>query len=267
MIQAPFVDVATLAGWRDTQPTLTVIDARAERIFLRGHIPGAVFLDARNLNANADIARVLVAPDALAAILQDLGVRAGPVVVYGARGGSDGAHVWWTLDVMGVKDTWLLDGGIEAWIAAGLPVSEDPQSLTPADTKLGMSPDSGAWIEFAEIRDRLGDDDLLMIDTRAPEEFMGEDLLTARGGHIPGATLLPWDSLLTGDPLVLKPNEELEEKLEGAMKVAEIATYCQSGVRAAHTYAVLKMLGHARPRLYLGSWEEWGNDANVPISK
>ncbi|MBT3396211.1 MAG: sulfurtransferase [Alphaproteobacteria bacterium] len=267
MVQNPFVDVATVAGWRDTEATLTVIDARAERMFLRGHIPGAVFLDARNLNSSADVARLLVTPDALGAILQDLGVSSGPVVVYGARGGSDGAHVWWTLDAMGVKDVWLLDGGIESWIAAGLPVSEDPQSLTPAISPLQMSPDSGAGIEIAEIRDRLGDDNLLMIDTRALEEFTGEDLLTDRGGHIPGAVLLPWDSLLTGDPQVLRPLEELQADLAGAMDVAEVATYCQSGVRAAHTYAVLKMLGHPRPRLYLGSWEEWGNDANVPIDQ
>jgi len=234
---------------------------------LRGHIPGAVFLDARNLNANADGARQLVSSESLFGILQDLGVGGGPIVIYGARGGSDSAHVWWTLDAMGVKNTWLLDGGIEAWIAAELPVSDELLSLTPADGPLALAPDSGAWIEIAEIQDRLGDDNLLMIDTRALEEFTGEDLLTDRGGHIPGANLLPWDSLLTGDPQVLKPITELQAELAEALNVAEVATYCQSGVRAAHTYAVLKMLGHPRPRLYLGSWEEWGNNKNVPIDK
>ena len=120
---------------------------------------------------------------------------------------------------------------------------------------------------MAEIQDRVGDDNLLMLDTRAEEEFTGEDLMSDRGGHIPGAALLPWDALLTGDPQVLRPLAELQAKMAGALDVAEVATYCQSGVRAAHTYAVLKMLGHPRPRLDLGSWEEWGNDANVPIDQ
>ena len=267
MVQAPFSSVTALAEWRDKRPDLTIIDARAERMFLRGHIPGAVYLDARNINADGQGARQLVDPGDLANLLQGLGVGPGPVVVYGARGGSDSAHVWWTLVAMGMVEVWILDGGIEAWIAAGLPTAAGGQVPSPAATLIGLSPDPGSWIDLAEIQDRVGDDNLLMLDTRAEEEFTGEDLMSDRGGHIPGAALLPWDALLTGDPQVLRPLAELQAKMAGALDVAEVATYCQSGVRAAHTYAVLKMLGHPRPRLYLGSWEEWGNDANVPIDQ
>ena len=267
MVQAPFSSVTALAEWRGKRPDLTIIDARAERMFLRGHIPGAVYLDARNINGGGQDARQLVDAGDLANMLQGLGVGSGPVVVYGARGGSDSAHVWWTLVAMGMDEVWILDGGIEAWIAAGLPTSADGQAPSPAEALIGLTPEPASWIDLAEIQDRIGDDNLLMLDTRAEEEFTGEDLMADRGGHIPGAALLPWDDLLTSDPQVLRPLAELQAKLAAALNVAEVATYCQSGVRAAHTYAVLKMLGHPRPRLYLGSWEEWGNDANVPIDQ
>ena len=167
MVQAPFASVTALAQWRDKRPGLTIIDARAERMFLRGHIPGAVYLDARNINAGAQGARQLVDPGDLAKMLQGLGVDPGPVVVYGARGGgSDAAHVWWTLVAMGMDDVWILDGGIEAWIAAGLPTSEDGQAPSPAENLIGLTPEPASWIDLAEIQALIGDDDLLMLDTR-----------------------------------------------------------------------------------------------------
>ena len=164
MVQAPFSSVTALAEWRDKRPDLTIIDARAERMFLRGHIPGAVYLDARNINADGQGARQLVDPGDLANLLQGLGVGPGPVVVYGARGGSDSAHVWWTLVAMGMVEVWILDGGIEAWIAAGLPTAAGGQVPSPAATLIGLSPDPGSWIDLAEIQDRVGDDNLLMLD-------------------------------------------------------------------------------------------------------
>ena len=152
MVQAPFSSVTALAEWRDKRPDLTIIDARAERMFLRGHIPGAVYLDARNINADGQGARQLVDPGDLANLLQGLGVGPGPVVVYGARGGSDSAHVWWTLVAMGMVEVWILDGGIEAWIAAGLPTAAGGQVPSPAATLIGLSPDPGSWIDLAEIQ-------------------------------------------------------------------------------------------------------------------
>ncbi len=266
MVQPPFISVADLAERRQASQAPSVIDARAERAFLRGHIPGAVNLDARFLNASQDGARQLADAGELAHKLLEIGLAPGPVVVYGARGGSDSAHAWWTLAAMGLDDVWILDGGIEAWITAGLSVSEDPGAPSPAKSALELTPVPDLWIDMAEIRGRLDDDNLLILDTRAPEEFSGEDQLADRGGHIPGARLMPWDRLLTGDPLVLRPSPELRELLSEALAAPEVATYCQSGVRAAHTLAILKMLGHRRPRLYLGSWEEWGNDKEAPIN-
>ena len=110
-----------------------------------------------------------------------------------------------------------------------------------------------------------GDTGLAALDTRAEGEFLGVDVSAKRGGHIPGALLRPWDGALEDD-LLLKPEAELRAFLAALFDAPEVAIYCQSGVRAAHGYAVLLALGHPRPRLYLRSWAEWGNQDDTPVS-
>ena len=267
MVARPFMSVTALGTNLGTAWPVAVIDARAEQAFLDGHISGAVNLDARFINPVDGSARRLADPGALGRQLQQLGLSGGAAVIYGAHGGSDAAHAWWTLTAMGLRQCSILDGGIEAWTAGGLTVTAGPENPAPAESPPNFNPVPDYAMEMSEIRARLGDPDLCIVDTRAPEEFSGEDLLSERGGHIPGAHLVPWDDLLEGDPPVLQASRDLRTKLADAMAAREAVTYCQSGVRAAHTFAVLKMLGHPRPRMYLGSWEEWGNDGEVPIDK
>jgi thiosulfate/3-mercaptopyruvate sulfurtransferase len=63
------------------------------------------------------------------------------------------------------------------------------------------------------------------------------------------------------------PAGELAEMYDSADVVKDdtVVTYCQTGVRAAHTYFALRLAGYEKVRLYDGSWAEWGNDENTPI--
>lgn len=247
-------------------PAVRLVDARAEAAYRTAHLPGAVNLPARDLNAPVAGVRRLVGGEVLAARLRELGIGAGPVVIYGARGGSDAAHVWWTLHAYGHASVQLLDGGIEAWQAEGHPTTAEVRDHPEPEELFEPALEDARSIGLRELAARLNDPDLVILDTRSPTEYHGVDVAAKRGGHVPGARLLPWEAAL-GDDWRLKPEAELRERLEAVLGAPEVVTYCQSGVRAAHTYAVLKMLGHANVRLYLESWGEWGNLDETPIAR
>jgi thiosulfate/3-mercaptopyruvate sulfurtransferase len=269
------------------------VDARAPRQYHEGHVPGAINLPARELNPVEDGVRRLVGAEELE---RRLGRPRGDreLVLYGSRGGADAAHLWWTLRAFGHERTSILDGGIEAWRAEGGALEEGTGQTMPevpgsagaserrevggsggegraerpagqaAPRVEGQRADPSRFVSQEEIERRLRDQDVAIVDTREPEEFSGEMAAARRGGHIPGALLFPWTSALTDD-LRLRPEAELRELLAPVLVRPEAFVYCQSGMRAAHTAAVLEMLGHPRPRLYLGSWGEWGNREDTPI--
>lgn len=263
---AVFVSTAWLAERLAEGRAPVVVDARPERLFLAGHLPGAVAMPARELNAPADGVRRLVGPERLEALAERLGIPAGPVVVVGSRGGADAAHVWWTLHAYGHAGVRLLDGGHEAWVAAGGALEPGPSSPRPTTGDRfvpELQPDRAIGLD--ELRARLEDPDLLLLDTRDPLEYRGELVAGRRGGHLPGARLYPWTDALGSDG-TLADEAELRTSLAPALAAPEVGLYCQSGVRAAHTYAVLRALGHEGVRLYLGSWGEWGDRTDVPVA-
>ncbi len=117
-----------------------------------------------------------------------------------------------------------------------------------------------------EIRARLDDPELRLVDVRGPAEFSGEQLRAARGGHIPGAILWPWEDNLRPDGTMRDPADiRTGAQAAGLLPDHELVTYCQGGVRAAHAALALHIAGYPRVRIYDGSWAEWGNDPALPI--
>ena len=105
-----------------------------------------------------------------------------------------------------------------------------------------------------------------LLTNMRPSEFTGVEKRAARGGHIPGAVNILWKDALQDD-WTLRDANELEEFYTNAGFGPETSTitYCQAGVRAAFTHLVLTSLGHDEVRTYDGSWEEWGNEPDLPI--
>ncbi|HWQ27650.1 MAG TPA: sulfurtransferase, partial [Dehalococcoidia bacterium] len=239
---------------------IRIVETGTERgdTYDQGHVPGAVWVDphAELLREGDDSSGEAITPTQFAALMSRLGVTPSTLIVaYGDQGGRHATRLFWTCRMYGHDAACVVDGGREAWLAEGRPVSREVPNV--ARTRYPVPrPRPGFDITAEEILERLGQPDFVVLDVRTPEEYRGEDIRAARGGHIPGAKLIPWTAALTDD-FHLKPAQELQALFRGAGVTPDrtIAVHCQLGVRASHTWFVLtQVLGYPDVRNYDGSW-------------
>jgi thiosulfate/3-mercaptopyruvate sulfurtransferase len=191
-----------------------------------------------------------------------------PLVAYDRDGGGRSGRLLWCLHVMGHTNVRILDGGLDAWQADGMPVASGPAEDTATTGSFSVGADATRMVDKASVLASLDDGSLQLLDTRSAAEFTGTDCRAARAGHIPGALHWDWvNALDAGCERRLRPVAELREELEvlGLVRGRRIAAYCQTHHRSSHTYAVLRHLGFDAACGYAGAWSEWGNSPEVPI--
>ena len=247
---------------------LLVVDVSEGTVHAQYHIPDAVNLAYQSIIAvNPPVMGLLPDDRQLGAVFSNLGMTADThVVAYDDQGNGRAARLLWTLDVIGHAGFSLLNGGLPAWINEGHPTEHG--SNQPPVGKYDATRLPHAIADKSYILNSFDDPDIVVLDVRTPAEYSGLDCRAARGGHIPGAINMDW--MLTIDRarnLRLKPENELREMLLelGITPDKEVIAHCQTHLRSAHTYIVLKSLGYSRIKGYDGSWSEWGNDPEVPI--
>jgi len=244
-----------------------------ESEYTSAHLPGAQYLDLhRDLSSaiTADSGRhPLPDPAKLASRLGELGVGPGSQVVAYDQGGNSAyaAHFWWLARWIGVRSVAVLDGGIAAWRAAGLPLENTVR--TPARRELAVTLDANAWVSTAEVDDLRRRPGNLLIDARSAERFAGRnETLDPIAGHVPGARNRPFAGNLDADGLFL-PAAELRRRfgtLLGSVPPAALISMCGSGVTACHNLLALEHAGLTGARLYVGSWSEWIRDPRRPVA-
>ena len=243
-----------------------VLDVRPAEQFARGQIPGALHLDLWGVSLIDTSEAPLRAFMWMIGHLFSLrGVTPDrPVVAYEQDSGMRAARAFWLLEYLGHPHAHVLDGGFDAWTRAGLPISTDP--VTPKASEWHGSGVADRLATWSDVKERLGDSDTAIVDTRSDAEYYGEAVRAKRGGAIPGAVHLEWKQNLTADG-AYKPESELRAMYEraGVTPDREVVTYCQGGYRAAHSYLALRRLGYSRVRAYTGSWKEWGDRDDLPI--
>jgi len=224
---------------------------------------------------SSDLPHMLPRAADFAAAVAALGVAAGNhVVVYDTNGLFSAARVWWMFRVFGHEQVSVLDGGLPAWQAiGGALVSEQTPSVS-ASTAITAVLDRDRVADRHDVEVCLGDAKTHVLDARSADRFEGlapEPRAGLRGGHMPGAKSLPFNTLLkvgAGGGMRLKSIAELRDLFAGygIAPGDPIITSCGSGVTAAVITLALEVAGFAPGRLYDGSWTEWGSRDDTAIA-
>jgi len=245
-----------------------LLDVRPAHLYAAGHLAGAIHLDLWGLSLiDTDVAPLRAFIWMIEHVLASRGVTdERPVIVYEEDSGMRAARVFWFLEYFGHPETRVLDGGVRAWRAAGLPVTTD--SVAPTDSSWTGRREESRLATWQDVHARLGRPDVAVLDVRSDGEFLGTTVRAARGGAIPGAVHVEWKNNLAADGR-FKPADQLRALYQsaGVTPDREVITYCQGGYRAAHTYLALRLLGYPKVRNYLGSWKEWGDRQELPVNR
>jgi thiosulfate/3-mercaptopyruvate sulfurtransferase len=162
----------------------------------------------------------------------------------------------------------LLDGGLGAWRAAGLPLSSAEPDVTPAVFPL-TAVDDRAWVDTGLIEANRASGENLVLDARAGARFRGElEPIDPVAGHVPGAVSAPMGDNLNGDGRFLAP-AALRQRFESMLverSPREVIHMCGSGVTACHNLLAMEVAGLSGSRLYPGSWSEWIRDKARPVA-
>jgi thiosulfate/3-mercaptopyruvate sulfurtransferase len=256
-------------------PRPTILDVRwqlgtgAEReAYLKGHIPGAAFIDLDRQLADPPSERgrhPLPSPERFGEEMRSAGVSGDrPVIVYDAVTSTAAARAWWLLRYFGHPEVAVLDGGLAAWVAAGHTLESGAGAPRPDNF---VARPGGMPVVTAQAAAALASRGRL-IDARARERFLGEtEPVDPVAGHIPGAHNRPTSENVDADGRFLE-RSALRNAFErlGVGEGIPTAAYCGSGVTAAHEVLALELAGY-RAALYPGSWSEWIADPARPVAR
>ncbi len=255
-----------------------VLDTRGGyKDYFRGHLPTAHHLNFDTLRGTDQAVPVQYLPDPLTrALLVRAGVDKDRLHLVYATGDTlpndeilSASMVAYVLEKFGVKEIRIVDGGLPGWLAAGFPAAQDyfgnPKGRLPrrGDPRVGIDLE-----EVLALKDRPG---VLLLDARPKDEYLGQDHVWLRKGHIPGAVSFHWARLMEpSNTHQFRPPGEVKVELEaaGITSDKEIIAYCGTSREGSLVRFYLKhVAGYPRVRLYEGAWKEyvWVRDQSLPV--
>ncbi len=276
-IEATLIAPVQLAALEAAEPVV-IIDTRDADTFAAGHIPGAVNLrEIFTFLATSTPEGLQELKATFAKALGDAGLSGKETAVFYEDAMNSGygqsCRGYYLLTWLGYPKIKVLNGGFSAWKAAGLPVSTEAATPTPASfpTDLTMS---DVMLTQGDVLAAL-DTPTVMLDVRDVDEWIGESSspygkdFAPRKGRLPGAKWIEWYRFMkpTAEGPVFKSPDEVRAECATAGITTDdtIYLYCFKGARASNTFLALKQAGFSDVRMYFGSWNEWSRDPSLPI--
>ncbi|XKK40539.1 sulfurtransferase [Nocardiopsis sp. ARC36] len=234
------------------------------------HIPGALFADLTTDFADTGAPAPWTVPpsEKFAVSAGALGIGPGrTVVVYDRSTGFWATRLWWQLRLEGFDGAVVLDGGLRAWKAAGLPVTDEP---TPTPVPMAFQAERRPELlrSTEEVAAALDDRRTVLVNVLDPETYRGDKHTYARDGHIPGSVNLPVGEVLDPETGRLRPVEELRALFDGAGLLdpgVTPVTYCGGGIAATGVAHALALVGREDVAVYDGSMTAWAADPSLPL--
>jgi thiosulfate/3-mercaptopyruvate sulfurtransferase len=239
-----------------------------------GHIPGAVGFNWQT-QLQDQVRRDIISKEAFEKLLGDVGISPNDtVVLYGDNNNWFSAYGFWLFKIYGHKDVRLMNGGRGKWLNENdKPLTTEKPRIVPTRYE-AAAPDPGLRVMLPQV---LQAKNCNLVDVRSNDEFTGKVIAppgmsetAQRGGHIPGAKSVPWNTAVGPDG-TFKSAEELRAiyvNQKGVDPKKDSIAYCRIGERASHTWFVLKyLLGLPNVKSYDGSWTEYGSIVGAPIEK
>jgi thiosulfate/3-mercaptopyruvate sulfurtransferase len=250
--------------------------ALGHRQYLESHIPGAVYAHLDKALSDKTGAGVsggrhpLPSREKFAIWLSSVGLANNmQAVVYDRNGANYCGRLWWMLKWAGHANVAVLDGGLQAWQAAGGSINsgEEPAQF---QTSFALAPEISKLAATQTVADNLGRPIQTLVDARGAPRFRGEvEPLDPVAGHIPGALNRPFGHNMTPEGK-FKPASELKAEFETLLAGRDPATvvhHCGSGVSAVPNIIAMQLAGLGTTSLYAGSWSDWCSDASRPMAQ
>ena len=239
------------------RPGYLIIDPRSAMRYLMGHLRGAVNVPFKKLQGTDGR---IGQPEQLAAAFGEAGLGDGVTpVLYDHQDGRNAAMAAWVLEYLGRNNVHVMDMLFEAWKEEGREVLYRPVPTQPRDFAPRLNP--SVRVTMNDLATHGGSK---LLDTRTPEEYLGQTETDHRPGHIPGAVNLPHSEMAgAGGRLLIEP-DLLHRRLAAAGVTADdaVVAYCRSGVRASLAYLSMQQAGYD-VRLYDGSYAEWMDSGHL----
>lgn len=244
---------------------------RGQAAYEEGHLPRAVYFDLdRDLSSPRGVHGGRHPLPEISELAQKLGAsgidRTTTVIAYDDQGGAMASRLWWLLQYIGHEGhVYVMDGGYNAWLEAGHPVSAEVPEIATRSYEPQVRPELVLHVD--DIRERLGRPGVVMIDSREADRYAGRiEPIDAKAGHIPGAVNHFWRNRLdeAGQWIpVQAQREQWEPVVQGA---EEVIVYCGSGVTACPNLLSLWQAGVKGAKLYAGSWSDWSSYEGNPVA-
>jgi thiosulfate/3-mercaptopyruvate sulfurtransferase len=281
------ISVAQLQALQASQQDVLVFDCTFDLMnppaghaqYSEQHIAGALHADldqhlaTHDANVRVNAGRhPLPQREVFAAWLKSTGLNANTqVVVYDRNGMNYCGRLWWMLKWCGHDAVAVLDGGFQAWVAAGGAVASGTEAL-PAQVEgnFVLREPLVKLVDTATVAHGLTQGQQTIIDARGAPRYRGEvEPLDPVAGHIPGALNRPFNTNLNEQGFFKRPEELRAEfaTLLGSAKAETVVHHCGSGVSAVPNVLAMEVAGLGKTALYAGSWSEWCNTPGLPCEK